>query len=75
MGKETQIVWCEDSSEWGITNGKSYDTWKRFPNNYSDILKAVKTVHETGKDAIFLLGRGASRTFHLDGTETEVKGW
>ena len=73
--KETLIVWCEDTDEWGITNGQSNKTWDRFPNRYVPIMKAVESVHRKGNKATFLLGRGASRTFNLDGTETEIKGW
>ena len=72
---EVLVVWCEDTDEWGITNGRNNTTWTRFPNNYSDIMKAVSSVHETGKKATFLMGRGASTTFHLDGHRTEVEGW
>ena len=73
--KETLIVWCEDTDEWGITNDESNTTWTRFPNNYANIMKAVTSVHATGNKATFLMGRGASTTFHLDGRRTEVKGW
>jgi len=73
--KEVLVVWCEDTNEWGIVNDKSNDTWDRFLNNSSDIMKAVASIHATGNKAKFLRGRGASTTFQLDGRRIEVEGW
>ena len=62
---EVQIVWCEDTNNWGVTNDTGNSTWERFPNNSVGIMDAVASVHKDKNDAIFLLGGGMTRTFNI----------
>lgn len=57
------IVWCEDTEEWGIVNGKANTTWKRFPDTAKGVYNCVKSIHAVGYDAEFLLGGGESKVY------------
>ena len=57
------VVWCEDTNEWGIPNGKSNETWKRFPDTGTGINDCVKAIHAIGYDAEILQGCGVSTFF------------
>ena len=63
MNDEILVVWCEDTEEWGIVNGKSNNTWKRFPDTARGIKDCVDSIHAIGWDAEILLGQGESRKY------------
>jgi hypothetical protein len=55
-GNTVLVVWCEDTNEWGIVNGRSNKTWQRFPDTTVGIRDCIKAIHAIGYDAEILQG-------------------
>lgn len=63
-GNTVLVVWCEDTNEWGIVNGRSNKTWQKFPDTTVGIRDCIKAIHAIGYDAEILQGGGVKKTFH-----------